>query len=98
MNRKVIGLMFCAWLVPLAPVLADHERATELRESGDILSLETILERAQKQHSGRVLEVELEEKRGRYIYEVEILDQDGTVWEMYYDARSGELLRVKQED
>ena len=67
-------------------------------ESNDILSLEQILHNARQQHAGRVLEVELEESHGGVYYEVEILDANGEVWEMYFDARSGELLGEEQED
>ena len=45
-----------------------------------------------------MLEVELEERHGGVYYEVEILDANGEVWEMYFDARSGELLGEEQED
>ncbi len=77
--------------------VADHEQARQLKEAGSILSLETIVERAQRQHAGRVIEVEFERKRDRYVYEVEILDEDGMVWEMSYDAGDGELLKIDQE-
>jgi uncharacterized membrane protein YkoI len=45
-----------------------------------------------------VLETELEEKGGELVYEVEILDDNGEVWEMKFDARSGALLEEEQED
>ena len=65
---------------------------------GDILSLQQILQNARQLHAGRVLEAELEESRGGVYYEVEILDANGEVWEMNFDARSGELLGEEQED
>jgi uncharacterized membrane protein YkoI len=77
-----------------------HERAAvdSMARSGDILSLQQILQNARQQHAGRVLEAELEEGRGGLYYEVEILDANGEVWEMSFDARSGELLEEGQED
>jgi uncharacterized membrane protein YkoI len=45
-----------------------------------------------------VLETELEESGGGMVYEVEILDANGEVWEMKFDARSGALLGEEQED
>jgi uncharacterized membrane protein YkoI len=65
---------------------------------GDILSLEQILQNARQQHAGRVLEIELEEQRGSLVYEVEILGDSGEVWEMNFDARSGELLEEEREE
>ena len=77
-----------------------HERdAVRLvKQRGDILSLDQILRKADQQHAGRVLESELEQKNGRYVYEVEVVDDQGRVWEMKFDARTGEVLKQKQED
>ena len=76
----------------------DHEQARQLKESGQILSLEKILKSAQSVHSGRVIEVELDNEKGRYVYEVELLDEGGEVWELYFDAASGELIKRERED
>jgi len=76
----------------------EHAAVRSIGQAGDILSLEQILQTARQQHAGRVLETELEEGRGGMVYEVEILDANGEVWEMKFDARSGELLGEEQED
>ena len=76
----------------------EHTVVRSMAEAGDILSLEQILQYARQQHTGRVLEAELEEKRGGLVYEIEILGDSGEVWEMNFDARSGELLGEEQED
>ena len=76
----------------------DHETARRLSEAGEILPLETILEHAQQHQSGRVLEVEFEQDHGQYIYEIEILNTRGIVWELEFDAQTGQLLERKQED
>lgn len=76
----------------------DHEQVRALQQQGDILALEKILENARQHHDGRVLETELEQKRGRYIYEVELLDSNGQVWELKFDAKSGALLKEEKED
>jgi uncharacterized membrane protein YkoI len=76
----------------------DHVEAARLRRAGEILSLEKILERARAEHPGKVLEAELERERGSYVYEVEILDDKGVVWEMKFDARSGSLLESERDD
>ena len=103
-SRKLsIPLSIPAVVVLLAmalPAGADTDAATvrRLRESGEILPLEKILERARKERPGEVLETELERKGARHVYEVEILDAQGRVWELKFDARSGELLGQKQDD
>lgn len=74
-----------------------HHRAKRLKDAGDILPLEKILEKAKRRYPGRVLETELEERKGRFIYELEILDQDGVVQELRFDARTGKLLEMEEE-
>lgn len=78
--------------------VSEHEEVRSMQQRGDILSLEEILQRARGNHDGRVLETELEHKRGRYVYEVELLDEQGHVWEMKFDAATGDLLQEERED
>lgn len=83
-----------------APVLADedHELARKLREAGAILPLEEIVRHARAAKPGELLETDLEKKHGRYVYEVEILDKAGQVWEIELDAGDGRLISVERED
>jgi uncharacterized membrane protein YkoI len=76
----------------------EHDAVRAITQRGDILSLDQILRDARGQHAGRVLESELERKDGRYVYEVELVDDRGRVWEMQFDAGSGEVLKEKQGD
>ncbi len=76
----------------------DQEYVRELRNSGEILSLSSIIDDASKRYQGRLLEVELEREDGVLIYELEMLMQDGTVIELFYDARTGELIGVEPGD
>ncbi len=75
----------------------DRQRAAELLKEGAIQPLESVLDRARALHPGRVIEVELESERGRHFYEVELLDEDGRVWELKFDATSGELVEEERE-
>ena len=70
----------------------DHADALELRERGAIIPLEEILRTASAQRPGRVVDVELERDDGAYVYEIQLLDAGGEVWELKYDARTGALL------
>jgi len=76
----------------------DQAQARELLSQGRIAPLSNIIEKAQKIHQGKLLEVELKQKSRRYIYEIELLDKNGIVWEMYFDAKTAELLKVEKED
>lgn len=77
---------------------SDHDRARRLRAAGDILPLEAIIERARRERPGHILELELKEKKDRILYEVELMDERGRVWELHFDARSGELLKSERDD
>jgi uncharacterized membrane protein YkoI len=78
----------------------DHDQARRLRQSGDVLPLEQILASLRLRSGGaaRVLEAELEQKHGRWIYEIEYLNGEGRVREALFDARSGEPLTDRPED
>lgn len=77
----------------------DHERARRLHAEGVILPFEQILSRAQQIYPGsEILEVEFKDKKQQLIYELEIVDQDGVVRELYLDARTAELLKEERED
>lgn len=87
-----------AW--PIRPAVAgdDHVDAARLRAAGQILPLEQILQRARAERPGKILDTELEREHGRYIYELEILDEQGVVWKMEFDAKTGALLKSKRDD
>lgn len=75
----------------------DHERAKVLRDAGQILPLETIIERARKIQAGRVVGTELEKKSTGYVYEIQIADENGTLWELKFDAANGALIKREKE-
>ena len=76
-----------------------QDQALKLRKEGKVLSSQTFIERALERHpKARLLELELEEKHGRYVYEVELLTVQGQVRELKFDASSGELLEDGEDD
>jgi uncharacterized membrane protein YkoI len=76
----------------------EYDDIRRLRQRGDILPLEQILQRVRRQRHGRVLETALQKERGRYVYNLELVDDRGHVWEMDIDATTGEVLENRQED
>ena len=76
----------------------NHEHARSLKEAGEIMPLETLIERVRREHPGRLIEAELMRKDGRYVYELEFVDDAGEVLEFFYDASTGELVKSKTED
>ena len=76
-----------------------QDQALKLRKEGKVLSSQTFIERALERHpKARLLELELEEKHGRYVYEVELLTVQGQVRELKFDASSGKLLEDEEDD
>lgn len=101
-NRLFMILSFLALLAhsPLQAVADtphDHDRARQALLAGEILPLKTILERVERSQPGQVMEVELEQKPAGWIYEVKLLQTEGRLLKLYVDARSGEILRIKQK-
>jgi len=99
-SKRIITLIACcvALMVGTAMAKEDHLEAHRLMEEGSILPLEAILEHVRLHQPGHILEVELEKEEKRYIYEIELLDDAGVVWELEVDATSGELLKSEQEE
>jgi uncharacterized membrane protein YkoI len=98
-RAAVLALAAGAACAPLAAAAdEDHALARRLHEAGEIRSLEEISARARAAKPGEILETELEQSAGRYLYEVEILDAQGQVWELKLDARSGEVLDMEIDD
>lgn len=76
----------------------NHQEALRLKQTGAILSLEEIVARVRSLKPGIIIETELDFEKGRYVYEIEVLDPQGQVWEIELDAASGELLEIKLDD
>jgi len=70
--------------------------ADELR-SGGLLPLERILDLAASHLPGEVLKIELEDERGRVVYELKILADNGRVREIKLDAHDGKLIEIEED-
>jgi len=64
-------------------------------QSGQILPLRAVLERLERDHPGQVLEIELDEEKGRWVYEVRLLQADGKLVKLELDAATAEVLRSR---
>lgn len=100
-RRACAGGLLCAVALGLsAPVLAgekaDHDRARQAVQSGQVLPLRTVLERLEREAPGQVLEVELEHEHGQWVYEIKVLQADGRVVKLLLDARDARVLHRRQ--
>ena len=96
-----LGALCLAVVGQVAARDLSQDEALKLRQDGTILSSRMFIERALERHpKARLLELELEleEKYGRYIYEVELLTAQGQVRELKFDATSGDLLEDEEDD
>ncbi len=92
-------ILFLAVVSQVSARDLSQDQALKLRKEGKVLSSQTFIERALERHpKARLLELELEEKHGRYVYEVELLTVQGQVRELKFDASSGELLEDEEDD
>ena len=62
------------------------------------MSLENILAKISTQYPGRVLEVELETEDQQVLYEIDMIDSKGLVWELKVNAKTAEVIERKQDD
>jgi uncharacterized membrane protein YkoI len=95
----VVGVaLSCGSVVLVAGQNETRPDTAGVQQPADTLSLEEILQRVRAQQTGRVVETELERKHGRYVYEIDVVGDDGVKKEFKYDAKTGALLSSKVED
>lgn len=70
----------------------DHDRARAAVSRGEILPLPRILAVVELDVGGRVIEIDLDDEDGRFVYEVEAVGQDGRLVELSIDAATGVVL------
>jgi len=94
----LLALLALLWLpLGLAGDL-DQDDVLRLRKEGAILPFEKVLSVASERYPNtQLLEVELERKRGIYLYEIELLTQQGTVRKLKIDAHDGRILKDKED-
>jgi len=76
----------------LTKVPKDQDVAREAVKKREVLSLATVTALVGETTKGRVLDVELVRLAGVYLYEVTVLEPDGRLYKLYYNARSGALV------
>ena len=98
-------LVVAAALVAATPLPAGARDQDELRrdevrhavEAGEIRSLADILEAVRNKLPGDVAGVEIEHEKGRWRYELRVVDSKGRLFDVYIDARSGEIEHIKEK-
>jgi uncharacterized membrane protein YkoI len=70
----------------------DHDRARRAVEAGEVLPLDKILEGVERDYPGQIMEVELEQKRDRWVYEIKVLQTGGVLVKLKIDGRTGGII------
>lgn len=92
--RSTLAVVLATALAsPLALADSEQDRARDAVQTGKVLPLKTVLDRLQREHPGQVLEVELEQEDGRWIYEIKLLQPGGRLVKLEIDAASGAVLQ-----
>ncbi|WP_374309633.1 PepSY domain-containing protein [Dongia sp.] len=76
----------------------DQEVARKALENKEILPLSTVLAEVEGKVTGDVVEIELERKLGQWVYEIEVIGEDGRVRDIDVDAKTGEVINVALDE
>lgn len=104
MKKKIIifgvaGLLLLGGSVGVSAV-SEQQSNEKLQSNANLLSIDKVKEIAAAEVDGVIESVELDKKQGRLTYEVEFdggYGEDDDI-EVYVDAYSGEVLKVKYDD
>ena len=98
-KAALAAFLACLVAAPAGALDVDQDEALRLRQSGEVLSFQAILRQADERYPGaRLLEAELDDDDGEFIYEIELLTGDGVVRELEIDARTGRVLEDEVDD
>lgn len=75
----------------------DHDAVLEAVRDGEIKPLSEILVEVKKKLPGEVTGVNVEYKHGFWLYEFRVVDPGGRLYDIYVDARSGEIRKTKEK-
>lgn len=86
----IIGL---AGFIP--PAYPDDDIPGYQQLKTEVVPVEQLFQKVQREFEGIILELELEEEDLRWIYEVKLLTPQGNVLKIDYDAKTMAVLKVK---
>lgn len=93
MKRLVLMACICSMTGSVAWAHRDQDRARLAVQQGLVLPLQQVLSKLEAQQPGQVLEVELETRQNRWIYEIKLIDPAGQLLRLTLDAQNGHILQ-----
>ncbi|MDQ6971261.1 MAG: PepSY domain-containing protein [Mariprofundaceae bacterium] len=91
-------LAIAIFSAPLTGMADEVDRVRELRDMGHILPLSQLLRKIELKYPGTLLDVDLEEEKGRVIYEIDLVGKDHVVHHIELDAHNGDIIAVDKDD
>lgn len=98
-NKLTLASLISLGMVSVA--FADSDDIQQMQQKAEAFNLISVDEAkriAMETKPGFVDDVDLEGTGMGYKYEVEVADKQGLEWDIDIDAKSGEVLNVKQDD
>lgn len=104
-NRRTTGSLAAVFALaavmataPPPPLRADErDEVHQAVERGEIRSLAAILDAVRSKLPGDVAGIEVERKDGRWLYEFRVVDDKGRLFEVYVDAKTATIERMKEK-
>jgi uncharacterized membrane protein YkoI len=75
----------------------DHDEAREAVNRAEIRKLADILSSVKGKLPGEIVGIEIERKRDVWYYEFRTVDKTGRIFEVYVDAKTAEIARIKEK-
>jgi uncharacterized membrane protein YkoI len=75
----------------------DQDTVRQAVERGEIKALADILDAIRGKLPGEIVGVKIEQEKGRWFYEFRVADGKGRLFEVYVDAHSGVIDRIKEK-
>ncbi len=99
---RLAAIAIALFLPSLAPVSAqansrEQDRLRQEVERGDARPLSEILSVVGEKVPGDVVKVEIEHDGDRWIYEFRVVDGKGRIFEVYVDARTATIKRIREK-
>jgi len=99
-RSAALWLLLAAVITPLGVGRADprdHDAVRLAVARGEIRPLADILAAVRDKLPGNVAGVEVERRAGRWLYEFRVVDRTGRLFEVYVDAQSAGIERIKEK-
>jgi len=95
--RMSLACLLALTLPGAAPAFADsdQDRARAAVESGEVKPLGVILKSVRQKYKGQVLDTQLLDTGGRWIYRVRFLTKDGQALDIGVDGKSAQIIDVQ---